>query len=36
MLGRNNPIMKSVESMQGQEESLWWKRFVKEEVLSLA
>jgi len=30
MRRRNNPVMKSVESVLGREETLWWERFVKE------
>ena len=30
MLIRNGPFVKSVESVLGLEESLWWERFVKE------
>jgi len=30
MLRRNGPVVKSVESVQRLEGSLWWERFVKE------
>jgi len=30
MLGRNGPVVKSVESVLRLEGSLWWERFVKE------
>jgi len=30
MLRRNGPVIKSVESVLGPEESLWWERSVKE------
>jgi len=30
MQRRNGTVMKFVESVLGREESLWWKRFVKE------
>ena len=32
MLRRNGPVVKSVESVLWLEGSLWWERFVKEEV----
>jgi len=30
MLRRNGPVVKSVESVQRLEKSLWWERIVKE------
>jgi len=30
MLRRNNPVIKSVESVLRPEEGLWWQRFVEE------